>query len=92
MNAMQIDAMFEAGSLQFFSFGMSEAESLQFLSFGCFLLVVVLSNEGWSEDGDLFVLLEVLAIKLSYNFLVDQSLLLIVIVVVHELMWLRDFS
>lgn len=46
MNAMQIDAMFEAGSLQFFSFGMSEAESLQFLSFGCFLLVVVLSNEG----------------------------------------------
>ncbi|GAY58301.1 hypothetical protein CUMW_186000 [Citrus unshiu] len=31
--------MFEAGSLQFFSFGMSEAESLQFLSFGCFLLV-----------------------------------------------------
>lgn len=88
---MQIDAMFEAGSLQFFSFGNSEAESLQFLSFGCFLLVV-LSNEGWSEDGDLFVLLEVLAIKLSYNFLVDQSLLLIVIVVVHELMWLRDFS
>lgn len=43
---MQIDAMFEAGSLQFFSFGMFEAESLQFLSFGCFLLVVVLSNEG----------------------------------------------
>lgn len=76
MNAMHIDAMFEAESLHFLSFGMSEADSLQFWALVVFLLLLYCQMMG--DYKVTFVLLEVLAIKLTYNFLVDQSVLLVV--------------